>query len=176
MCGKGLRGESGKRLKLGSPGERQKIAISSFSSLSEKDFLPSQIRVYCCKACQHQSPAWQFIISWVSGSQFLVALQTQPWRESGGCSLSSSPCLYGQSHLALLSHCQDTSAFRKSANETQPCSRIPGGTLGFWSITTLEANGLVPSWEDTWPKASSVSAFSPLFHSYLSFMGQTKLE
>lgn len=95
----------------------------------------------------------------------LEALRAPCWRGSRetpalGPGLSSSRPLCGQSHLALLSPRPDTSAFRKSANETQPRSRIPAGMLGLRSSTTLEANGFALSWGHVWSEASSVSASS----------------
>ena len=147
--------------------------------LAQNEFLRSQTQAWDgCKAPRHVSGRECHPFQ-VSGQQLGA-----PWARVGRSpgrhkvlwlGVSSSPPLCGQSHLALLSPRPDTSAFRKSAYETQPCSRIPAGTLGLWSSTTLEANGFVLSWGDVWPKATSVSACPTLPHSDLSSRGRDKV-
>lgn len=108
------------RLKLESLGGLQKT-VKKYCLSSWKGFSHPLVQVYC-RTASHPVSSWHLIIcqSRLAAGGVLVpnALQVESGRAA------SSHNRHRQSHLALLSPYQDISAFRISAGETQPWSRI----------------------------------------------------
>lgn len=158
------------RLKLESLGGLQKT-VKKYCLSSWKGFSHPLVQVYC-RTASHPVSSWHLIIcqSRLAAGGVLVpnALQVESGRAASEVPVAFPAPIIATDRATWLS-CHLIKTFLPSEYQLVKLSHGPElqPTLGCWSSTTLEANGLAQSQGYIWPKAFSALSAPALQHSNL---------